>query len=250
MNSMSFRSPGAARSRLFAHCFCGSATTVLAYTLFLASPALAQNICGIPAAGEVTCSDTSLNSYETGISYDTTDSLALRIENGIIVDRTDAAQSGPAISVRGQGNAPLSLTIDPGVIIYTNKIHNNGIHITSASGPVTVNSAANIFVDFPQLNFSPYVPTNGIFGHISSATSQDALRITHQSGAMLSIVGEDSTGIYALQDGLGSVSVDVMGRIGNGGYSSMGALGTIHNQASTASLIMNLYEGGDIQTRQ
>lgn len=245
MTLLAFNRSGA-RFQLGGSCSCASVIAVLANLLPLGAPVMAQNTCGVPVAGEVICWDSSLNAYESGISYTASGELKLRLQAGIVADRTDAAQNGSAIFVDGLGSDPLSLVLDPDVAIYTNKIYNDGLRISNSGGSVTVNSAANIFVNFPEPNLNPLVATGGIFGNIHSATGQGVIQILHQSGASIFVAGESSVGIYALHDGMGSASVDVGGRISNSGYYSMGALGTLANAASSATLTMNLRAGSEI----
>lgn len=107
--------------------------------LALPSAAYAQNECGLPSGGTVTCTDES-NPYSTGIRYATADDLTIEVEDDVVVD----ASVGDAVQLLAAApGAAAVVNVADGASLAS---FQDGISVISAlpGGTATVDNGATI----------------------------------------------------------------------------------------------------------
>lgn len=199
--------------------------------------AQAADECGVAPVGPdptVVCADTGLNPYPGGITYTATnDGLTLRIEPGIIVNRTPG-EFNTGVALEGTSTAPVRIFLSEGVTITTDGGQASGVSATGHND-VFVTSAASITTRADVTGIPDFIGPYGIIGSIVAASSGDIdLRLLEQGSIVTD--GEYAVGIYGLHYGNGRILISADGNIRTDGLSSEGILAHVPTPGAATSI--------------
>ncbi|HEY8352828.1 MAG TPA: hypothetical protein VIK87_09805, partial [Sphingomonadales bacterium] len=218
--------------------------TVSALALMaLAGPAYALNECGAPGGSppSVEC-DGSGNPYTGGIHYDTSGDLSVLVKGNVEVERA-AGFDQNGVAIAADGNGLVSLTVEAGARISVEGDASEGlqIHAVGAStASIDIVSSADIYYTADELAGEQ---AGGILAWIQNAASNGSINVTQQAGTMVGVGG----GIYALNEGLGSVTVTASGGIQTAGAVSHGIAAVNTNALATGDVRL-IQTGGFVTT--
>ncbi|SFJ41785.1 hypothetical protein [Aerobium aerolatum] len=212
--------------------------------------------CGAPAGGAATCIAPGGNPYNGGIIYNNPGSFTLNVGSGIVVDRA-AADFNDGIQVHDESGVPLTVNLDTGVTIKTDGLHADGVEVMG-TGRITISSGADVTANSDNTDFNG---TSGLFGWIEQIAGTGDISINQLAGSTIRATGDDVFGIYGLNKGSGSVTLESSGAIFTAGvyayginafnYSSiganttviLGALGSVVTDGESAAGLYSLNSG-------
>lgn len=214
----------------------GWLSSILAMAYALSShPASAQNECGPPTGGpaQVVCGDVTLNPFAGGISYETTTSLAVDVRSGI---RIAPGKGISGVSLRGAGDGPLSISFGSGSSTITNGAQAFGLELRAAgtsSADITV--GGDIDSTFNEAG-PPGSPTTGAIVWITNSNSTAQATLTQSAGSVVTVRGFAGAGLYALQEGQGSIAMRISGEVHAAGDDIYGVNAFLFNSAATGTI--------------
>lgn len=202
--------------------------------LWLSSPAAAQDECGAPVSGVVTCATQDPVNFPDGITYTTSGGLVVNVGNNLLI----APNPGNVgVDVSTDGPDPVTVNIDPGVYISTSGSQADAVRLfSSGTSDVTVNYNGNMTGSF-TVNDAPQSPTTAAFVGVVNATSTANSLATQGIDSTVIILGPEAVGFYALQEGLGNATTQANGTITVAGDMVYGLLSYVKNTASDGSVL-------------
>lgn len=224
----------------------GASATTLILAMAAAQTAQAQCAPPVEAPPTVTCNDPTLNPHPGGISRTTATGMTLNIGAGVQVIRTGDDNDG--VSVLGTGADLLRVTLADGVSVTTTGVHAEGVQVTSSGAghsDIEIDIAGNVNVTSTAPDYTGS-STGGVFAYAANATGAGSISVTQGSSSTVTMQGLEMTGLYALNLGLGSISITTDGTISGTDDAGYGVMGQIANNDSTAVVDLRQGEGGSI----
>ncbi|MBK3745188.1 hypothetical protein G3A39_39060, partial [Paraburkholderia aspalathi] len=219
---------------------------------FATVPAFADDECGMAAGANavVNCTDTTKNPYAGGINYINPDGITLDIGGGIVVDRA-AGTNNNGIYVRSSSANPLIVNLAAGAQVTTDGELAVGVKVLGqGNSDITIRSAANISVFIPSpinpINWG--VSTDGILGWLDNVASTGNINITQLANSTITVDGEEGLGIYGLNYGMGSVSIEASGTVDVSGEFGFGINAWNNNTLATGNTTVVLKGPGNVVT--
>ncbi len=202
--------------------------------LWISTPAAAQNECGAPVSGVVTCSAQDASNFPDGITYTTSGGLVVNVGNNLLII-PDPGNVG--VDVSTDGPDPVTVNIDPGVYISTSGSQADAVRLFSnGTSDVTVHYNGDMTGSF-TVNDAPQSPTTAAFVGVVNATSTANSLATQGIDSTVIILGPEAVGFYALQEGLGNATTQANGEITVAGDMVYGLLSYVKNTASDGSVL-------------
>ncbi|WXL27055.1 autotransporter outer membrane beta-barrel domain-containing protein [Ectopseudomonas mendocina] len=202
----------------------------------LENPVYSADECG--TGSTVVCSSSN-NPYASGIKYTVNDEFTLNIESGVEIDRplgTDVR----GIEITGNSSDAVTVNIADNVKIQTQGKYPGGVYLIG-SGPLSINSGANIDIAIPSNLEEIGGGKWGLQASLVDAAGVDDVSIVQRSGSTITTSGADTGGLYGTNHGLGGVKITTDGTIELTDSSTFAVNATSWNPASTG--IVSITQG-------